>query len=170
MDRQRHRPWPKPPPWSDPQTHAASRSSQLGAYVRICQNWATHRSVPSFMPNMDAQLGSRLLCAPLEIRRAIYAYLVPYGVHASMRGDNVFLSACIQPHPNNSLSGEERTIQRGWAMLCVDPRFSRRLRSSWGPHWECQEIASRDHPNPELLIDYDDLNIDLNVLRVCHRA
>jgi hypothetical protein len=39
----------------------------------ICQNRATHCRVPSFMPPCI-----KLLCAPLEIRRAVYRHLVTW--------------------------------------------------------------------------------------------
>jgi len=114
---------------------------------------------------MDPQLSSKLLNMPLETRQTIYTYLVPNGVHVSRRRDTVILSACVWPYLDKSWHGHERSGLSGTEPADTpDPLLICRLQSTWGPHWECEEVALRVNHS------VDDLKrTDLNVLRVCKR-
>lgn len=83
-----------------------------------------------------------LVNSPIEIRRAIYVHLIDTpGVHI-VRTENgdLSLSACVGPDRYAGHTGyERRTTDDTWS----DPIWGRRLVSSWGPHWECEEIALR---------------------------
>ncbi|KAH7065907.1 hypothetical protein BKA63DRAFT_524855 [Paraphoma chrysanthemicola] len=101
--------------------------------------------------NAAPQMPCSFFKLPLELRQAIYGYLVPYGVHLNLRPDIFSLSVCVQPRPNDSFYGGERRwvdYPRG-----PEPIYPRRLRSSWGHHWECEEIALGTNHTVEALRD-----------------
>ncbi|RYP23576.1 hypothetical protein DL765_001090 [Monosporascus sp. GIB2] len=87
---------------------------------------------------MDPQSQSRFFSMPIEIRQAIYAHIIPYAVHIFFQQDKVVVSACIELCPERDLSGFERRSTGDWR---TDAIMARRLRSSWGPHWKCEEVA-----------------------------
>ncbi|RYP67238.1 hypothetical protein DL769_005815 [Monosporascus sp. CRB-8-3] len=87
---------------------------------------------------MDPQSQSRFFPMPIEIRQAIYAHIIPSAVHLFLQQDKVAVSACIEPCPERDLSGMERRSTGDWR---TDAIMARRLRSSWGPHWKCEEVA-----------------------------
>ncbi|RYP90037.1 hypothetical protein DL770_003817 [Monosporascus sp. CRB-9-2] len=89
---------------------------------------------------MDTQAQSRLFSLPVELRQAIYDHIIPYAVHLFQQDKNVTISACIEPYPDRHLSGRERYFAGDWR---TDATMARRLRSSWGPHWNCEEVARR---------------------------
>ncbi|KAH8903810.1 hypothetical protein BR93DRAFT_930952 [Coniochaeta sp. PMI_546] len=87
---------------------------------------------------MDIQKQSPFLSLPLEIRNAIYADLVPKAVHISLRHGRVSISTCIEPKIGRYQSGIER---RPPGDHRSETLWARRLQSSWGPHWQCEEVA-----------------------------
>lgn len=116
----------------------------------------------------NLQLGSRLFSAPLEIREAIYEYLVPDGVHVYLHRDNLRLSRCVQPHLGDDLWGGERQeadSPYSGAATFSDPVWARRLRSSWGPHWKCEEKMLGTHRSRQTVHD-----VDISSLYACKRA
>ena len=58
--------------------------------------------------SVDLQLGSGLFLAPIEIRRAIYVYLIPNGVHVFFRQGKIHLSVCVEPSPAGDHDGFDR--------------------------------------------------------------
>jgi hypothetical protein len=121
-------------------------------------------------PTHHSQPGSKLFSTPLEIRQEIYSYLIPYGLHAylSDRGQ-LQLSGCVEPCVNGGMEGDERRGMEDFSP--EDPVWLRRLMSSWGPHWRCEEMAQRIQywfPGASK-IDASDSNKDLTVLRVCKK-
>lgn len=91
---------------------------------------------------MDPQAKSQFFSFPAEIRDAIYAYLVPNAVHVFMRECNAVISTCLEPNIGADLSGWERKPDpRLDDRSDADAVWGRRLRSSWGPHWRCEEVA-----------------------------
>lgn len=92
-------------------------------------------------PMADAQVQARLFLAPVEIRQAICALLVPGIVHVFRRQGTLCFSRCVTPSPCRDDDGyERRTMRLGhkWE----DRTWANRLRSSWGPHWKCEEALS----------------------------
>ena len=98
---------------------------------------------------MDNQVDSPFFSLPLEIRDAIYAYLIPnnIAVHLSSRLGNVAITRCLAPVISGYLDGSERfpggdepTNSRDIPRKAI---WMRRLRSSWGPHWKCEENVQR---------------------------
>ncbi|OCK78679.1 hypothetical protein K432DRAFT_252881, partial [Lepidopterella palustris CBS 459.81] len=90
--------------------------------------------------SINPQLRSRLLLAPYDIRRAIYAHLIPNRVHVFLRGGKVHLSVCVASRQEDHDDGFERKSTPSGDSS--DSIWARRLRSSWGPHWKCEEVAS----------------------------
>ncbi|KAG6041221.1 hypothetical protein E4U41_005504 [Claviceps citrina] len=92
---------------------------------------------------VDAQHQSPLLRLPAELRRHIYAYIVPEQAHLfhDERG-NIRAATCVTPSPS---SADHYCFDR---RSLGDPStavWARRLRSPWGRHWRCEEVAKRLH-------------------------
>ncbi|KAI0522229.1 hypothetical protein F5B22DRAFT_466099 [Xylaria bambusicola] len=88
---------------------------------------------------MHPQRESRLLSAPVEIRRAIYAMIIPREIHAFLSRGRLRLSVCLEPNlGDDSHDGRERRSGTDHEGIS---KWARRLRSSWGPHWECEETS-----------------------------
>ncbi|KAH7333209.1 hypothetical protein BKA65DRAFT_538906 [Rhexocercosporidium sp. MPI-PUGE-AT-0058] len=100
------------------------------------------------MTELDShsQPNSPLLCAPLEVRRAIYAHFDSQ-LHMFLLQGAVRLSPCLQPNlGDNNHAGHERRYPEEGAAEVV---WARRLDSSWGPHWECEELAFATDDKPQ---------------------
>lgn len=101
---------------------------------------------------VDSQYVSSFFTIPIELRRAVYAYLFdPAGHHIQyvVGGDGVRhfrLTTCTAPTKSGE---EERGHERygrernpdGQLFYPGGPIYKRRLLSSWGPHWMCEELA-----------------------------
>ena len=90
--------------------------------------------------HVHSQHESKLLSVPAEIRRAIYAEIFHGQTHAFLSQGRIHLSVCFQPNLGDDChDGRERgtTAEK----RRDDPRWVRCLRSSWGPHWECEQAA-----------------------------
>ena len=90
-------------------------------------------------PNMS-QPKSALLRLPAELRHQVYLYILPDGIHIRLHGSELNLSPCLeQPQPRTSphVGGYERKPD-GYG----DILWGRRLDSTWGPHWMCEEHVS----------------------------
>ncbi|KAF2808828.1 uncharacterized protein BDZ99DRAFT_40471 [Mytilinidion resinicola] len=94
----------------------------------------------------QSQLESRLLLAPYDIRRAIYVHLIPDRVHVVLREGKIHISACVQQTPGFDYDGLERQVPGDDR---DEPVYARRLRSWWGPHWKCEEVAASVEHNYE---------------------
>ncbi|KFY70986.1 hypothetical protein V499_08799 [Pseudogymnoascus sp. VKM F-103] len=80
---------------------------------------------------------------PVEIRQAIYAQIFHGQTHAFLWQGRIQLSACLQPNLGDDRhDGRERVTTTHWRR--DDPGWARRLRSTWGVHWECEEAAYRE--------------------------
>lgn len=76
---------------------------------------------------------------PLEVRQAIFALLNPHAVHILLQQDGrIRVSTCVENAGDSDLIGNERQVTGDWR---TDKIWVRRLNSSWGPHWKCQELA-----------------------------
>ncbi|KAK7960883.1 hypothetical protein PG988_012097 [Apiospora saccharicola] len=96
---------------------------------------------------MHAQLDSRFVSAPAEIRRAIYQHLVTSSsihIFLSPQG-RLQVSTCLEPPTSPPLGGYHKTASERRRRPADagenDPTWARRLMSSWGPHWECEEAS-----------------------------
>lgn len=123
---------------------------------------------PVTRASIDPQLGSGLFLAPIEIRYAIYVHFVPNRVHVFFRQGKIHLSMCVEPSPagdhdgsDRKTTGSDRQTLDDWFL---DSIWARRLRSSWGPHWKCEEVALRTDDNYEAAC-----GINMAVLLVCKR-
>ncbi|KAH7353174.1 hypothetical protein BKA66DRAFT_613645 [Pyrenochaeta sp. MPI-SDFR-AT-0127] len=118
---------------------------------------------------VNPQIDSKLFSTALELREDIYGYLIPYGVHASISRGRILLSVCVQDDPNRSRAGDERSGLDDDGVNSPlfgveDPLLLQRLRSTWGPHWKCQELASRVNHSIEKI-----RNTDLSIFQTCKR-
>ncbi|KAI0813821.1 hypothetical protein GGR55DRAFT_636041 [Xylaria sp. FL0064] len=94
------------------------------------------------------QTGSGLLSAPWEIRRAIYSILLPDQVHVFLSQGKLRLSICLQPNLGDDVhDGRERSPRGTSDTSASSLSWASRLWSSWGPHWQCEEICHKHcHP------------------------
>ena len=94
--------------------------------------------------SVNSQWQSPLFSIAAEIRRSIYNYLIPEQLHLFTYRDDVRLSRCVKQEgdddpdciPRNHLAYVSRSFTEP-----EDPIYVRRLRSSWGEHWRCDEAA-----------------------------
>ncbi|OIW26328.1 hypothetical protein CONLIGDRAFT_646505 [Coniochaeta ligniaria NRRL 30616] len=96
---------------------------------------------------MDTQEQSPFFSLPPEVRDAIYTYILPNAIHVFLREGKVAISTCMDPEIAGFLTGRERIPSEeelvGFGERSSQTVWARRLRSSWGPHWQCEEIAQR---------------------------
>lgn len=127
------------------QTAPASTSSNSPALLS-----STHTG--SF--NMtDPQLQSGFFRLPIELRDEIYRRLDLPAFHLCRQGQRIVLSTCKTPNPSHEDDGSERhrsvypslnpadylRFSNSADYLVSKPEWARRLRSTWGPHWACEE-------------------------------
>ena len=88
---------------------------------------------PVTSASVDLQLGSGLILAPIEIRRAIYVHLIPNGVHVFFRQGKIHLSVCVEPSPAGDHDGSDRGTTSSDRQTLddwfLDNMWARRLRS-----------------------------------------
>jgi hypothetical protein len=97
-------------------------------------------STNMFDQHVHSQHESKLLSMPVEIRQAIYAQTFHGQTHAFLSQGRIHLSVCLQPNLGDDRhDGRERVTTTHWRQ--DDPGWARRLRSTWGVHWECEEAA-----------------------------
>lgn len=95
---------------------------------------------------MDLKTAIPFFRLPLEIRRAVYSHLInAAGFHivpnASKEGRPRLLP-CLGPDLYAHSDGMDRRSGAGYNIR--DPVWIRRLASTWGPHWRCEEEARAD--------------------------
>lgn len=92
---------------------------------------------------VDSQSDSRLLSAPLEVRREIYSHFgIDNQIHLVLHEGRLRMSVCLEPSlGDNICDGRERRTT--YNLDYSDVQWARRLASLWGPHWECEENATR---------------------------
>lgn len=89
---------------------------------------------------------SKLLNIPYDVRREIYNHLIPPSYHVYFEEGRRRLSPCVlSPVIPPRVSGWERRhnfpeSMQDWKdeQLAL---WARRLQSSWGEHWNCEEAA-----------------------------
>jgi hypothetical protein len=100
------------------------------------------------------------LRVPAEIRHNVYQALFPNQLHVYTQGDRILISACLETDQNvvrdsqpfnafleNSLLRHEIEFHPD---LVSTATWSRRLGSTWGTHWKCEENASGINSNTQL--------------------
>ncbi|KAH3950607.1 hypothetical protein HBH53_072160 [Parastagonospora nodorum] len=109
--------------------------------------------------SIKPQTNSRLLQAPYDIQRQIFNYLLPRDVHVFMHEDILRISECVGcPEADEYYSGLEREKDVGYDV------WARRLKSTWGRHWKCEETMREGKANIDmyvLLTTCKKLNFDL---------
>lgn len=112
-------------------------------------NTAGHFISTSPVSNMAscAQLQSRLLQAPFDVRNAILLHLCPDVVHVHLLGSKLVITECVSPEAiHEDGDGDERregilADENQWNFEHTFV-WARRLMSTWGPHWRCEEVAA----------------------------
>jgi len=87
---------------------------------------------------------------PYDLQNLIYEYLVPSAIHIHAHGSKIIASACISPQ---AILENDTGLERKEGLPSGDKPWNyedthvwaRRLRSSWGVHWKCEEVAGCDH-------------------------
>ncbi|KAH7092073.1 hypothetical protein FB567DRAFT_516412 [Paraphoma chrysanthemicola] len=99
---------------------------------------------------------------PYDVRRKIYDYIMPSSVHIWTTGGVTRLFSCVPP-PAIDPKEPGRECQEGlpleadkWDESHTET-WAVRLRSSWGPHWKCEEKAK------ELVDNLDTIEVLLQV-------
>ncbi|KAF1941834.1 hypothetical protein EJ02DRAFT_466276 [Clathrospora elynae] len=91
------------------------------------------------------QSESTPLSTPAEIQHEIFSYLLPSQIHICLRGDKFCVLACLLPDGDEDtkigLDGYDRQPSDDDGFPSTNATWARCLRSSWGPHWMCDEIA-----------------------------
>jgi hypothetical protein len=94
------------------------------------------------------QSQSRLLQALAEIRHEIFSYILPAQFHLYLQDDKLCLLTCLELDKNKRSSnsfqepksypydGQKRSHDKYHG---PDYVWARRIESSWGPHWTCEE-------------------------------
>ena len=58
-------------------------------------------------------------------------------VHVVLSKGTLYCSTCVKPELHSDLDGSEREVQ---GHTDSKQTWARRLQSSWGPHWRCEEL------------------------------
>ena len=131
---------------------------------------------------IDNQDASPLFNIPLELRRAIYAHIVGISarhIYSVAVADSDGISRlrstpCIAPGPFEAdyLDGRERCPDKpvpGEEYPNSGRIFKRRLRSRWGRHWRCKDLAIRPQDCSEDALQAAFSRDSFSFLRVCKR-
>jgi hypothetical protein len=98
-----------------------------------------------------SQPQSALLRLPAELRHEIYSYILPDDIHILLQGEKCFMAACVErsnPWHSKWATGHEREPKgRNVDYRKKNAVFARRLQSTWGPHWVCEENVFGLHQN-----------------------
>ncbi|KAF2826981.1 hypothetical protein CC86DRAFT_466738 [Ophiobolus disseminans] len=102
------------------------------------------------LPNPQPQ--SPLLTTPYDIRLSILSLILPTNIHLHQHSKHLSFSVCTgHTSADTSSPGKERL----WGLTYLHPgdsdadlqarmrRYGRRLQSTWGPHWRCEEDVVR---------------------------
>ncbi|KAB5554875.1 hypothetical protein GE09DRAFT_142479 [Coniochaeta sp. 2T2.1] len=129
---------------------------------------------------IDIQHGSNFFTIPIELRRAVYAHLfdipgqhIRYVVDGGDGVQHFRLTPCIAPPVSDKRirHGDERNpyprSPDGFAP--EGPLYFRRLLSSWGPHWMCEELACHFKEAGDLESMFPPSHDFSSALRVCKR-
>ncbi|KAF2726537.1 hypothetical protein EJ04DRAFT_582604 [Polyplosphaeria fusca] len=100
---------------------------------------------------MNTQRQSRLLSLPAELQQAIYVLCIPDRIHICLQqGKLQWFTCALAVSDEEYLDGSERNPGEG---AQSEPLWARRLASSWGSHWNCEEIAyTRPHGGGDPLL------------------
>jgi hypothetical protein len=118
--------------------------------------------------SIDPQHQCKFFAAPTEIRQVIYAHLIPDRIHLSLCKNEIRLSACVQRDKDDN--PDCMYMQLDGADILSDSHlkdavYARRVQSSWGPHWRCEEAAY--HMEEDCKTNYSETAMVL--LRLCKR-
>jgi hypothetical protein len=111
--------------------------------------------------SFNPQLQSKFFASPTEIRHAIYAHIIPDGVHLLLCDNTFRLLPCVQRANDGDPDCDSRKSHDDVPdSNTLDTLYPRRLQSSWGEHWRCEENMLKKRGK-------DDINIATALLCVC---
>lgn len=96
---------------------------------------------PRSLVHVNSQSHSPLFRLPIDIRYIVYSYLTDVtNLHIIPRDRHLGLSTCFSPEifPEEEIGDARRSTP---TFDLRDPDWIRRLDSTWGPHWRCEEAA-----------------------------
>jgi hypothetical protein len=132
----------------DPQ--CATAHSQLPYDFLILSTNLTMPKETMHSDSVHPQCASALIQLPYDVRSAILDLLVPPAVHLYRHKGNIVASICVssdtiyrQDLGSERKEGLEAADSNGYVDYENTCIWARRLRSTWGPHWRCEERALR---------------------------
>lgn len=123
--------------------------------------------------SLHPQPQSPFFALPTELRLAIYAHLTPDQLHIFPHNSKCFrFSSCVQRDKDDDPDCKSQRFSYPYMNSGKDPVpdnvCGRRLRSRWGPHWRCEEVAMRMQPRDGRETDHEDTTV-IAFLSVCKR-
>ena len=95
--------------------------------------------------SVNPQINSKFIQAPYDIRREIFHHLTPEGLHVIQHEGKLDLSECFGCPPADAIFPDQERLEGlpvGDKNKHVrDKQHARRLTSSWGRHWRCEELV-----------------------------
>jgi hypothetical protein len=132
-----------------PPARVANAPSQRPYDFPILSSNLTRPKKTMHSDSVDPQCASALIQLPYDVRRVILDLLVPPAVHLHRHKGNIVASMCVSSNAiyNQDLGSERKEDllpdEDGWIPYENNCIWARRLRSTWGPHWRCEERALR---------------------------
>lgn len=106
--------------------------------------------LPTSPSNMDTRTECLFLLLPVEIRFQIYREVFAItGVHVFLWHGQMRMSKCITAPGLSEDNGGFDGLN--FASMGSNVKWMRRLQSTWGNHWACEEVAlgTENHCNRE---------------------
>jgi hypothetical protein len=136
---------------SDPvHSQCTSALTQLPYDCLILSSNLTMPKITLHSDSVHPQCTSALIQLPYDVRSAILDLLVPPAVHLHRHKGNIVASMCVSSDAiyrhdlgserKEGLEAEDSNGYVDYENTCI---WARRLRSTWGPHWRCEERALR---------------------------
>lgn len=120
--------------------------TKLATRLRLSKRFDESSCTPDLgrmVLSAEQQRSSRLMSLPLEIRTAIYEEVwadVGFVQHILLRDGGYTSMKCITNHATSDDDLMQQCYNHGRDHF-EDPVIWRRLMSTWGNHWACEELA-----------------------------
>ncbi|KAF2472458.1 uncharacterized protein BDR25DRAFT_341858 [Lindgomyces ingoldianus] len=118
--------------------------------------------------SFNTQLQSPFFTTPSELRDAIYDHLIPPRAHIILRNQRLQFSACVRRNGEDwPLHTGPDPIVKGKCRTAADHLLWERLRSPWGSHFRCEEVANGSEDSQQ---EFEgETMVWMNPTRVCRR-
>ncbi|KAF2731012.1 hypothetical protein EJ04DRAFT_514854 [Polyplosphaeria fusca] len=109
----------------------------------------------------STQRQSRLLQLPAELQQAIFIDCIPNRIHICLQQDKLRCFTCVLSATGDGENLDDSKREPG-SGAHSNALWARRLASSWGSHWRCEEMAyTRPRERPMIQ------NTPMSLLLVC---